>query len=153
MQRKTTFDNCGTQTTELNVARHKKRFSVGLLYCNQWNNFSTKLHANLKYYIAKKHNAPNPVVTYRWKLWYQEFLGIQALRQQKNSQHVFAIEPTNVDSINALDGLNLKKELRSCKHFLADSELEWARRKVFNQAWESLNETAVNEKLDHFSTI
>ena len=44
----------------------------------------------------------------------------------------------------------LKEELRSCQHFLVDSKLERARHKVFNYAVESLNETIVNEKLDHF---
>ena len=39
---------------------------------------------------------------------------------------------------------------RSCQHFLVDSELERARHKVFNYAVETLNETIVNEKLDHF---
>ena len=32
----------GTQTTKLNLARHKKRCSVGTLYCTQCPNFSTK---------------------------------------------------------------------------------------------------------------
>ena len=45
---------------------------------------------------------------------------------------------------------SLRKELRSCQHFLVDSELERARHKVFNYAVETLNETIVNEKLDQF---
>ena len=44
----------------------------------------------------------------------------------------------------------LREELRSCQHFLVDSELESARHKVFNYAVETLNETIVNEKLHHF---
>ena len=43
---------------------------------------------------------------------------------------------------------SLREELRSCQHFLVDSELERARNKVFNYAVETLNETIVNEKLD-----
>ena len=43
----------------------------------------------------------------------------------------------------------LREELRSCQHFLVDSELERARHKVFNYAMEALNETIINEKLDH----
>ena len=42
------------------------------------------------------------------------------------------------------------EELRSCQHFLVDSELGRARYKIFNYAVETLNETIVNEKLDHF---
>ena len=45
---------------------------------------------------------------------------------------------------------SLREELRSCQHFLVYSELERARHKVFNYAVETLNETIVNEKLDHF---
>ena len=44
----------------------------------------------------------------------------------------------------------LREELRSCQRFLVDSELERAKHKVFNYAVETLNETIVNEKLDHF---
>ena len=44
----------------------------------------------------------------------------------------------------------MREELRSCKHFLVDSELERARHKVINYAVGTLNETIVNEKLDHF---
>ena len=44
------------------------------------------------------------------------------------------------------------EELRSCQHFLVDSEIERARHKVFNYAVETLNETIVNEKMDHFLT-
>ena len=44
----------------------------------------------------------------------------------------------------------LREELRSCQHFLVDSELERARHKVFNYAVETLNETIVNEELDIF---
>ena len=44
----------------------------------------------------------------------------------------------------------LKEELRSCQHFLVDSQLKRARRNVFNYAVKTLNKTIVNEKLDHF---
>ena len=44
----------------------------------------------------------------------------------------------------------LREELRFCQPFLVDSELERARHKEFNYAVETLNETIVNEKLDHF---
>ena len=39
----------------------------------------------------------------------------------------------------------LREELRSCQHFLLDSELERVRHKVFNYAVETINET-----IDHF---
>ena len=52
--------------------------------------------------------------------------------------------------VGDVDDHSLREELRSCQHFLVDSELERARHKVFNYAVEALNETVVNEKLDHF---
>ena len=44
----------------------------------------------------------------------------------------------------------LREKLRSCQHFLVDSEIERARHKVLNYAVETLSETIVNEKLDLF---
>ena len=44
----------------------------------------------------------------------------------------------------------LSEELRSCQHFLVDSELERERHRVFNYTVETLNETIANEKLDRF---
>ena len=45
-------ENCGTQTTKPNLARHKEVCSVGKLYCNKSLNFSTQ--ADLNDHIAKK---------------------------------------------------------------------------------------------------
>ena len=45
----------------------------------------------------------------------------------------------------------LREDVRSCQQFLVGSKFERARHKVFNYAVESLNETIVNEKLDHSS--
>ena len=47
----------------------------------------------------------------------------------------------------------LREELRSCQHFLVDSELERAKHNVFNYAVKILNETIVSEKLDFFPEI
>ena len=44
----------------------------------------------------------------------------------------------------------LREELRSCQHFLVDSELERPRHKVFTYAIENLNAEIVDENLDHF---
>ena len=52
--------------------------------------------------------------------------------------------------VGDVEDQRLREELRSCQHFLVDSEFERARHKVFNNAVETLNETIVNEKLDHF---
>ena len=83
---------------------------------------------------------------------YQEFPGFYALHQHRKAQHGIQIGSGNRD-VN-LEHMNedqsLRKELRSCQHFLVNSELESARHKLFNYAVEALNETIVNEKLDHF---
>ena len=52
--------------------------------------------------------------------------------------------------VGDVEDQRLREELRSCRHFLVDSELERARHKVFNYAVETFNETLVNKKLDHF---
>ena len=152
---KVTCENCGTQITKLNLARHKKSCSVGTLHCNQSPNSSTKSQNDLIYHIAKKHSAPKSDITFKCKLFYQEFLGFYALRQHRNTQHGIQIgsgaRDVNLEHIvGDVEDQSLREELRSCQHFLVDSELERARHKVFNYAVETLNETIVNEKLDHF---
>ena len=72
---KVTCENCGTQITKHNFARHKKSCSVGTLYCTQCLNFSTKSQNDLSYHIVKKHSAPKPDITFKCKLCYQEFPG------------------------------------------------------------------------------
>ena len=124
-------------------------------YCTHCPNFLTKSQNDLNYHFAKKHSAPKPEVTFKCKLCYQEFPGFYALRQQRNTQHTMQIgsgtRDVDVEHILAyVDDHKLREELRSCQHFLVDSELDRARHKVFNYAVETLNETVVNEKLDHF---
>ena len=129
------------------IVRHKKRCSAGTLYCTQCPNFSTKSQDDLTYHIAKKHSDPKPDVTFKCKLCYQEFPGFCALCQHRNTQHAMQIGSGTRD----VENHRFREDLRSCQHFLVDSELEKARHKVFNFAVEALNETVLNEKLDHFS--
>ena len=150
-----TCGNCGSQTTKLNLACHKKSCSVGTLYCNQCPNFPTKSQSDMNYRIVKKHSAPKPDVTFKCKLCYQEFPGLYALRQLKNTQHGMQIGSGTRDVdvehiVGDVQDHSLREELRSCQHFLVDSEIERARHKVFNYAIEKLNEENVDEKLDHF---
>ena len=150
-----TCEKCGTQTTRNNIESHKKRYSVGTLYCTQCPNFSTKSQNDLNYDIAKKHSAPKPDITFKCKLCCQEFPEFYALRQHRNTQHGMQVGlgTRNMDVEHIVGDVKdhrLRKELRSCQHFLVDSELERVRHKVFNYAVETLNETVVNEKLGHF---
>ena len=88
---KVTCENCCTQTTKLNLARHKKSCSAGTLSCIQCPNFSTKFQSDLNCHIAKKHSAPKPDNTFKCKLCYQESPGLYALRQHRNTQHAMQI--------------------------------------------------------------
>ena len=124
-----------------------------------WNticpDFSTKSQNDLNYHIAKKHSAPKLDVTFKCELCYQEFPGFYASRQHRNTQRGMQIGSGTRDVyvehiVGDVDDHSLREELRSCQHFLVDSELERTRHKVFNYAVETLNETIVSEKLDHF---
>ena len=153
IRKKGTCENCGTQTTRNNSVCHKKRCSVGTLYCTQCPSLSTKSQNDLNYY--KKHSPPKLDVTFKFKLCYQEFPRFYALRQHRNNQHGMQIRSgtRNVDVEHIardIEDHRLREELRSCQHFLVDSELERARLKVFNYALENLNAEIVDKKLDHF---
>ena len=153
---KITCENCGTRTTRNNIVRHKKRCSAGTLYCTQCPNFFKKSQNDLNYHIGKTHSAPKPDITFKCKICYQEFPGFYALLQHRNTQHTMQIGSRTRDLdvehiVGGVDDHNLREELRSCQHFLVDSELERARHKVFNYALETLNETIVNEKFDQLS--
>ena len=124
-------------------------------YCAQCPNFTTKSQNDLNNHLTKKHNAPKPGVTFKCKLCFQEFPGFYALRQHRSTQHGMQIGSRTRDLdvehiVGDVEDHRLREELRSCQHFLMDSELERARHKVFNYAVETLNETIVNEKLDLF---
>ena len=81
--------------------------------------------------------------------------GFYALRQHRNTEHGMQIgsgtRDVDVEHIMGdVEDHSLGEELRSCQHFLVVSELEKTKQKVLNYAVETLNETFVNEKLDHF---
>ena len=82
---KATRENCGTQTTKLSLASHKKRSSVGTLYCTKCPNFSPISQNDLNYHIAKQHSAPKLDVTFKSKLCSQESPGFYALRQHEKT--------------------------------------------------------------------
>ena len=131
--------NCGTQTNTLNLAPHKKSCSAGLLYCTHCPDFSTKSQKDMNYHIAKNHSAPKPDVTFKCKLCYREFPEFYALRQHRNIQHGMQIGSRTRDvDVEHIAGdvrdHSLREELRSCQHFLVDSELEKARHKEFSYA-------------------
>ena len=134
---KFTCEKCGTQTTRNNIGRHKKSCSAGTLYTTHCPNLSTKAQKDLNYHFAKKHSVPIPDSTFKCKLCYQEFAGFYALRQHRNNQHGMQIGQGTKDMnlehiVGDVEDHKLREELRSCQHFLVDSELEKWRHKVFN---------------------
>ena len=128
---KTACDNCGTLVSKQNLAKHKKRCSVGTLYCSQCPNFSTKSQKVLNYHIAKKHGTSKPKTTHTCKVCKEEFAGFYALRQHKSKMHGLYVKKADSSPlVNDIDDHSLKEELRACEHFLVDSEFERGRHSV-----------------------
>ena len=148
---KVACDNCATLVSKQSLAKHKKKCSVGTLYCSKCSNFSTKSQKVLNYHIAKKHGTSKPKTTHTCKVCKEEFAGFYALRQHKSKMHGLKVKKTDSSSlVNDIDDDSLKEELLACEHFLVDSEFERGRHKVFNYAVETLNTEIVNDKLDNF---
>ena len=74
-----TCEKCATQTTKLNLARHKKRCSNETLYCTQFPNISTTSQTDLKYHIVKKHPIVQAKNTCKCKFCLEELSGFYAL--------------------------------------------------------------------------
>ena len=150
---KVTCENCGTETTRNNIVRHKKRCSIGTLYCTQCPNFSTLSQDVLNYHFAKQHSVAGLSKTYKCKLCHAEFAGFYALRQHKNTQHGTQIGfgANNIDVediVGDVDDQSLREELQSCRHFLVDSEKQKGRHSVFNFVVNNLTTQVIEEKLD-----
>ena len=136
---KITCENCGIQTTINNIVRHKKRCSVGTLYCTQCLNFSAKSQSDLNYHIGKKNSTPNFDVSFKCKHCYLDFPGFYGLRQHRNTKHGMQIGSRTRDVVvehimEDVEDPSFREELLSRQHFLVDSELERARHKVFTYA-------------------
>ena len=113
------------------------------MYCTQCPNFFTESTNDLKYHIAKQQSASGPSKTYKFKLCHAEFPGFYALRQHKNIQHGTQIGfgASNIDVediVGDVDDQSFREELRSCKHFLVDSEIQKWRHSVFSFAVNNL---------------
>ena len=150
---KVTCENCGVQITKYNLARHKKRCSAGTFYCTQCPNFSALCQDDLIFHIAKQHSAGGPSKTYKCNLCHAEFPGFYALRQHKNTQQgkQYGFGASNIDvedKVVDVDDQSLREELRSCRHFLIDSEIQKGRHSVFNFAVNNLTAQVIEEKLD-----
>ena len=150
---KVSCEHCRTQVTRINLSRHKKRYSIGILYCTQCPNFSRMSQDDLNSHVAKKHSVPRSSKTYKCELCHAEFPGFYALRQQKNTQHGtqigFGANNNDVEDIAGyVDDQRLREELESCKHYLTDTGMENGRHRVFNFAMLSFDLSLLNDKLD-----
>ena len=144
-------EKCRVQITMYNLARHKKRYSAGTLYCTQSPNFSTLTQNDLNCHIAKQHSAAGSSKTYKCKLCHAEFPGFYPLRQHKIAQHGTQIGfgAGNIDVediVGYVDDQSLREELQSCKRFLVDSEIQNGRHSVFNFAVNNLTAQVIEEK-------
>ena len=59
---KITCENCGTQTTSNNIVRHKKRCSVGTMYCTQCPSYSRKAQ-NIRITILLRSTVPQNLIS------------------------------------------------------------------------------------------
>ena len=151
---KVASEHFGTQVTRKKLSRHKKRCSMGTLYCTQCPNFSTLSQDDLIYHIPKKHSVSRPSKPYNCKQCHAEIPGFYAFRPNKNIQHGIQIRfgANNFDVediVGNVDNQSLRQELESCKHFLTDSEIENGRHRVFNFAMSSFDISLLNDKLDY----
>ena len=139
------------QVFKQNVAKHKKKCSIGTLYCSQCPNFSTKSQNDLNYHITKKHGAPKLKIAHICMICKDKFTGFYALRQHKSQVHGQTFETKGESSslLSNIDDDNLKEELRACQHFLVDLHLAKGRQRVFNFALDSFCAEKINSKLDY----
>ena len=69
---------------------------------------------------------------------------------QHGSQIGFGANNIDVeDIVGAVDDQDLREEKESCKHFLADTEMENGRHRVFNFATSSFDMSLLNDELDY----
>ena len=149
----TNCENCGTQTTRLNFARHKKRCSVGSFICSSRTNFSTKSRAEMNFKIAQKHSKATAMFIHNCTKYDKDFHSFHNLRERKRNEHVArrGSKAQKVDVAQVMgdvDGNSLKENLEACKHFLVDSEMVNGRHRVYNFAMDTLYPKNLLEKLD-----
>ena len=143
-------ENCGAQTTKLNLARHRKRCSVGSLYCTQCPNFSTTSQVDSNYHVVKIHATPRVKSIHKCKICFREFPGFYAMRQHQTIEHGIQLRSAEFDVNNLFkdDDADLKEKLQEGEHFLVEFELEKGRHRVFNFTMSTSENYLINKKLD-----
>ena len=108
----------------------------------------------MNYHVATKHSVLRFSIPYKCKLCHAEFPGFYALRQHKNTQHGIQIRlgASNIDVKDIegnVDDQNSREEFEPCKYFLADTEMEKGKHRVFNFVMSSFHMSLLNVKLDY----
>ena len=148
-----TCGNCGTPVKKLNLSRHKLLCSGWILNSPKGLNFSSKSRDELNYHFAKNYSAAGPKNNHTCKECSIEFPSFYSLRHHKQRYHTAETtssgEKADMQSLaDAGDDKSLEEELQSCRHFLADSEIQKGRHSVLNIVVNNLTAQVMEEKLD-----
>ena len=138
---KASCENCGTQTTQFNLARHRKRCSVVSTICSSCTNFSTKSRAEMNYRLARKHSKPT---ARKCKISDKDFNSFYKLPEQKRKEHG-AWRGTGAQSVDVaqlmgdVDDNSLKEKVETCKKILVVIEMKNGRHRVYNFTMDTLD--------------
>ena len=119
---KLNWENCGTETTRLNLARDNKRCFAGSLTYSSRTNFSTKSRAETNYHIAKKHSKATARVVQECKICGKNFHSFYNLPEHKRNEHGAqrSSGAQNLDVAHVMgdvDDNSLKEELETWNTF------------------------------------
>ena len=151
---KVTCEKCGTQTAKLNLARDRKRCSVGTLYVGTLNFiFSPQNHKMIWITKLLRSTAPRNLmslssVNFVIKSFEDStiYVSIETFKRECRSDQEQEMDVEQI--VGDVENNSLREELCSRQHFLVDSEIERARHKVINYAMENLNAKIVDKKFD-----
>ena len=120
-------ENCGTETTKWNIARHKKRCSVGTILLQATSDFSKTSQTDLNY-LEKQKKQPSVRAnnTYNVKFVWRKFCPLSATKTLLESAWNFKNEIQTWYGYSSRKYVcdRKKKESIFCSHFLVDFEFE-----------------------------
>ena len=131
---------CELRTKKRNLVQHSKRCSNRKLYCTICPISSTRCQANLSFHMAKKHSTTETKNVQKCHPCGKDFPSFYVLRwhRQMSLGASSRSEAIGFDIrllLGEVDDQSLQKELKICKHYLDDSEMENGRHRNFNFQW------------------
>ena len=107
----------------------------------------------MNYHIVKKNSEATAGFFHKCKLFDRDFRSFYNLREHKRKEHGTqrgsGAEDVDVAHVKGyVDDNSLKEELKMCKHFSTDSEMEKRRHRVYNFAMATLDAKKQLEKVD-----